>query len=357
MRAASRSKPVRKAPKVHLVDLVEDGHHGLLDDLIFQRCDAQRTLPSVFLLDVHSPRGLRSVRSPVNPVLQIDQPTLQTFFILLPPHAVHSRRRVPLERVVALPQQIEGQMVQKGGEPFLLPFPRHLAHTRQTLGHAAPVLCRWRATLAGVLLGSRPSLHRLLRGLRPLVRRLHRYCDAIRLLSGVHVRRAALGLPGPVPRGEHRRGLPVLVHAVAQRAWGLRLRGITRRLALSVGACVAFPLRKQGRHPDLWFSQLDTLPTDTSVYASTAASRLPPQDSRPGGSLLLSCKTLSFSTACRFIPALCQRTTDNGPIGPSRGGSHRWRRLPVSQQLRAGSIFATSPRLPVLPASSRGRRG
>jgi len=42
-----------------------------------------------------------------------------------------------------------------------------------------------------------------------------------------------LGLPGPVPRREHRRGLPVLVHAVSQRAWGLRLRGTTRRLALT----------------------------------------------------------------------------------------------------------------------------
>src|SRR5208337_4322289 len=39
----------------------------------------------------------------------------------------------------------------------------------------------------------------------------------------------------------------------------------------TVGACVAFPLRKQCRHPELWFSQLDTLPTDSSVYASTAA--------------------------------------------------------------------------------------
>ena len=56
---------------------------------------------------------------------------------------------------------------------------------------------------------------------------------AIRLLSGVHVRRAALGLPGPVPMRDHRRGLPVLVHAVSQRAWGLRLRGTTRRLALT----------------------------------------------------------------------------------------------------------------------------
>ena len=50
--------------------------------------------------------------------------------------------------------------------------------------------------------------------------------------SGVRVRRAALGLPGPVCLRRHRRGLPVLVHAVSQRAWGPRLRGITRRPAL-----------------------------------------------------------------------------------------------------------------------------
>jgi len=42
------------------------------------------------------------------------------------------------------------------------------------------------------------------------------------------------------------------------------------------------------------------------AYASTAASRPPPQDWRSGGSLLLSCRTLSFPTACRFIPALGQ---------------------------------------------------
>ena len=55
---------------------------------------------------------------------------------------------------------------------------------------------------------------------------------------------------------------------------------------------------RRGRHAR--FSQLHTLPTDTSVYASRAASRLPPQDSTPRGSLLLS--SLSSSTACRFIP-------------------------------------------------------
>jgi hypothetical protein len=35
-----------------------------------------------------------------------------------------------------------------------------------------------------------------------------------------------------------------------------------------------------------------------------AAPRLPPQDSRPSGSILLSCKAISSSIAYRFIPAL-----------------------------------------------------
>ena len=193
--------------------------------------------------------------------------------------------------------------MQQGGEPFLLPFLCRLAHTRQTLGHAAPVLCRWRVALAGVLLGSRPSLHHLRRGLRLFVRRLHRYYGAIRLLSGVHVRRAALGLPGPVPIAGNTEEVSRFscmqflsvpgVYDYAGPPAGSRYR---RRVC-------GLPPLVTGSASRFRFSQLDTLPTDTSVYASTAASRLPPQDSRPGGSLLLSCKTLSFSTACRFIPA------------------------------------------------------
>src|SRR5208337_2395204 len=51
---------------------------------------------------------------------------------------------------------------------------------------------------------------------------------------------------------------------------------------LAPSASVAFPQTEQGRHPDLPFSPLYALPTGSSIYASTAASRLPPQDSRPG---------------------------------------------------------------------------
>jgi hypothetical protein len=34
MRAASGSEPIRKAFEVHLVNLIEDGHHSLLNNLV-----------------------------------------------------------------------------------------------------------------------------------------------------------------------------------------------------------------------------------------------------------------------------------------------------------------------------------
>ena len=56
--------------------------------------------------------------------------------------------------------------------------------------------------------------------------------------------------------------------------------------------------------PDSPFRSSIPCPLMPRAYAATTASRPPPQDSRSGGSLLLSCRTLSFPTACRFIPAL-----------------------------------------------------
>src|ERR1700676_3690421 len=55
VRAATGTEPVRESFEVHLVDLVENGHHGLLYELVFQRRDTQRAL---------SPVGLRYVDSP-----------------------------------------------------------------------------------------------------------------------------------------------------------------------------------------------------------------------------------------------------------------------------------------------------
>ena len=49
MWATTRPKSIREAFEVGLVNLVEDRHHSLLNDFVFQRRDAQRTLLSLLL--------------------------------------------------------------------------------------------------------------------------------------------------------------------------------------------------------------------------------------------------------------------------------------------------------------------
>src|SRR5204863_9865984 len=56
MLAAPRAETIREAQKVFLVNLIEDGDHGLLDDFVFQGRNPQWTLPSIFFLYVHSSR-------------------------------------------------------------------------------------------------------------------------------------------------------------------------------------------------------------------------------------------------------------------------------------------------------------
>src|ERR1700733_14771634 len=96
MWTASRTKSIRKAPKVHLVYLVEDRDHRLLDNLVFQRSNAQWSLPAISLRYVHSSRGLRPVSSTVHAAKEFGKPSLQALLILLPAHSVHARRCAPL---------------------------------------------------------------------------------------------------------------------------------------------------------------------------------------------------------------------------------------------------------------------
>src|SRR5438046_10503135 len=56
MLAAPRAEAIREAQKVFLVNLVEDGDHGMLDDFVFQGRDRQWTLPSILFLYVYSSR-------------------------------------------------------------------------------------------------------------------------------------------------------------------------------------------------------------------------------------------------------------------------------------------------------------
>src|SRR5215471_7654359 len=174
----------------------------------------------------------------VNPAVQIDKPTFQPGLILLPSDTVHSWSGLTLQRVKAIPEQCDCQMVKQGGELPLLPFPCCPAHTRQPLGHANPALCRVRAELMSVLLDQRPSLLALRRRSPAFVRMIHRYCSAVRLLEDVHASRTALAFTRrPVAttnRFRRLRGLPVLVHGMSRRAWGLRLRRAGQQLAFTL---------------------------------------------------------------------------------------------------------------------------
>src|SRR5215467_8931450 len=112
MRTATRPEPVRKALEVGLVNLVEDRHHSLLNNLVLQGCDAQRALPPISLRYVNSSRRSCPIRSTVYPAMKITKATFQPGFVLLPCHAIHSGRSLPLQREETVSKQIECHMVE-----------------------------------------------------------------------------------------------------------------------------------------------------------------------------------------------------------------------------------------------------
>jgi site-specific DNA recombinase len=111
MLAASGPKPIREAQEVDLVDLVKYPHHNLLDDLVLQGRDAQRSLSSVGLRDEDATRRLRPVGTFVDPAIEIAEPIFEASFVLLPPDAVDSWGRFVFEREKAFLKSLDGHVV------------------------------------------------------------------------------------------------------------------------------------------------------------------------------------------------------------------------------------------------------
>lgn len=59
-----------------------------LDDLVFQRGDAQRPLSAVRFGDVLTPRRLRPISTPLYASVQVREVALQARFVLIPRDAV-----------------------------------------------------------------------------------------------------------------------------------------------------------------------------------------------------------------------------------------------------------------------------
>src|SRR5438309_9779014 len=91
------------------------------------------------------------------------------------------------------------------------------------------------------------------------------------------------------------RGLPVLVHEVSRRVWGLRLRRTEQELALSSLSMLPSAHYKDVGVRIASFRSSIAHPTYSPVYASPCTSRYPTQNSGPSGSLLLTRKNFPFS--------------------------------------------------------------
>jgi hypothetical protein len=151
--AAVWSETIRKAQEVFLIDLVEHPHHDLLDHLVLHGGDAQRAHATIGFGNVDPPRRLRPVGALMNPLMQVHQAIFQVDFVLLPCRAINTCGSLTLQGVEALPQAIEGDKVQQGGEPRTsFPTCCH-THTEQRGRHVGPALSPGRGLLIGVPLG------------------------------------------------------------------------------------------------------------------------------------------------------------------------------------------------------------
>jgi hypothetical protein len=162
VRPAPGPEAIREPEEVLLVDRVEHRRRSPLDDLVLQRRDGQRAPAAVHLGDEPAAGGLRPIRSPVDPLVEVLDPTIEVRLVGLPCHPVHAGSGLSLESEERHPEQLGGDVVEECSEPFLLPCPCNVPYALQPLGHAFPVLSPVRAVLARVPLGLRPSLHPLL---------------------------------------------------------------------------------------------------------------------------------------------------------------------------------------------------
>ena len=114
VRTPPRPEAVAEPEELRLVDRDQNHiRHCPLENLVLQRRNAERSLPSVLLGYVHPPGRRRPVRAPVNAGAEVGQSAFQPVRVHLPRHAVHARRRVlpqGLERVV---QDIDRHMVEQ----------------------------------------------------------------------------------------------------------------------------------------------------------------------------------------------------------------------------------------------------
>src|SRR5215472_15558295 len=294
VRAALRSETVGKFQEVLFIDSVQHLDRGTLDDLVFQRGNAEWAKLTRFthLRDVNSANRSRPVGSSLESMGEILEVGLEGLAVVLPRLAVDPCRSILLYGKIGCPQSLNVvDVVEKRGE-LLFPIPSCcLTYPLERAGRAFPALSPERVALGRVPLGQFSSLRHLRCRSLGIVQRLRGYYRTVRLPTFVHHRRTSYDFPtrsavlSPADtRGISRFPNKVLayMHGVSDRAgskYTLRWRCTQYCLPrTSTASASRSTCRLRNR---AWISRLNTRPVRPPVNASTPPSRVTPHDSGP----------------------------------------------------------------------------
>ncbi len=110
-----------EAEKVGFVNRVEHFHRRSLNKLVFERRDAERSLPPIRLRNVDSTHRLRPVRSALQSMGEVLEILLKVLAVVLPRLSVNTGRRMPLQLEVSKPQSVDPvDVMQQSGELHIL---------------------------------------------------------------------------------------------------------------------------------------------------------------------------------------------------------------------------------------------
>src|SRR5215216_5919198 len=278
---------IREAEKVTLVDSIQHRDRRPLDQLVFQRGDAERSLPSVVFGDEYSTHRLGSISPAPQPCREVCEIALQLLSVLAPRLPIYSRSCFALQPEIGFAQSAHVvDVMHEAGELRLLIFHRCLSYPPQRTLHDFPVQCPVRVLPRRFPFGQTPSLHPLRHRRTGFVRGLRRYYGSVRLPAPVHHRRTSLDfsmrpkhacLGGRRISRFSRRLLPCMP-GVLDRA------GYQRSSPMRPAGCCLPPVLTVSASRVRYLSRLNTLPALSPFNASLSPLRAPPHDS---GSLWL----------------------------------------------------------------------
>lgn len=187
--------------------------------------------------------------------VEILEIALEVYLVDLPGYPVDPGGSFAFERVECRSERVDVDMVEKRGEPLLLPLPCGLPYAVQRLGHARPGLRPVCALLISVPLGPFPLLRHLRCRWSGFVRRLPSYYAESDFsgscIGGYGSSPSRRGPSAPRDFRPTRRSPGSRARSV-RACQVLRPCRVTQALAMTSWAC-CLPLHRQRRHPESLF--------------------------------------------------------------------------------------------------------